>query len=88
VRTQHAAELLFGVYLAAALCHGEDLAPRAFVITPVHSNAIMLTCTPALPLDFQRHTTSGFDSTLTRHKIRAFVGYSRSGFCILPDNRR
>ena len=26
-----------------ALCHGQDLTPRAYVITPVHSNAIILT---------------------------------------------
>jgi hypothetical protein len=43
VRKRHAAGLLFGVYLAAALCHGQDLTPRAYVITPVHSNAIILT---------------------------------------------
>ena len=38
-RKRHAAGLLFGVYLAAGLCHGQDLTPRAYVITPVHSKA-------------------------------------------------
>lgn len=43
VRKRHSAGLLFGVCLAAALCHGQDLTPRAYVITPVHSNAVILT---------------------------------------------
>jgi hypothetical protein len=43
VRKWHSAGLLFGVCLAAALCHGQDLTPRAYVITPVHSNAVILT---------------------------------------------
>jgi hypothetical protein len=34
--------LLIGGYLAAGLCRAQDLAPRAYVITPVHSNAITL----------------------------------------------
>ncbi len=43
VRKRYSAGLLFGVCLAAALCHGQDLTPRAYVITPVHSNAVILT---------------------------------------------
>jgi hypothetical protein len=43
VRKRHSAGLLFAVCLAAVLCHGQDLTPRAYVITPVHSNAIILT---------------------------------------------
>ena len=35
--------LLFGVCLAAAICRAQDLAPRAYVITPLHSNAVNLT---------------------------------------------
>jgi hypothetical protein len=34
--------LLFGEYLAAGICRAQDLAPRAYVITPVRSNAITL----------------------------------------------
>jgi hypothetical protein len=34
--------LLFGGYLAVGICRAQDLAPRAYVITPVHSNAITL----------------------------------------------
>lgn len=43
VRKRHSAGLLFGVCLAAALCHGQDLTPRAYIITPFHSNAVILT---------------------------------------------
>jgi hypothetical protein len=43
VRKRHSVSLLFAICLAAALCHGQDLTPRAYVITPVHSNAIILT---------------------------------------------
>lgn len=35
--------VLFAVYLAADACHAQDLAPRAYLITPIHSNAITLT---------------------------------------------
>ena len=34
---------LFGALLACAVCLGQDLSPRAYVITPVHSNAVVLT---------------------------------------------
>ncbi len=34
---------LFGVFFACATCQGQDLTPRAYVITPIHSNAIVLT---------------------------------------------
>jgi hypothetical protein len=40
---RHSAGLLFGLCFAAALCQGQDLTPRAYVITPVHSNAVILT---------------------------------------------
>jgi hypothetical protein len=43
VRKRHSAGLLFAIGLAAAVCHGQDLTARAYVITPVHSNAILLT---------------------------------------------
>src|SRR5271156_4872449 len=43
VRKLHAVGLVLSVCLAVALCHGQDLTPRAYVITPVHSNAIILT---------------------------------------------
>ena len=42
-RKQYVAGLVFGVCLAGALCNGQDLTPRAYVITPNHSNAIILT---------------------------------------------
>jgi len=29
--------------LAAAVCHAQDLIPRAYVITPIHTNAVILT---------------------------------------------
>lgn len=35
--------VFFSVYLAADVCRAQDLAPRAYVITPVHSNAVTLT---------------------------------------------
>jgi len=35
--------VFFSVPLAADLCQAQDLAPRAYVITPVHSNAATLT---------------------------------------------
>ena len=35
--------MLWRVPLAAAVCKGQDLAPRAYVITPVHWNAVILT---------------------------------------------
>jgi hypothetical protein len=34
---------LFGTLLACTTCLGQDLSPRAYVITPVHSNAVILT---------------------------------------------
>jgi hypothetical protein len=34
--------LVFGLFFAS-VCHAQDLAPRAYVITPVHSNAITIT---------------------------------------------
>ena len=37
------AGLLFGVCFASALCHAQSLAPRAYLITPVHANAVTLT---------------------------------------------
>jgi hypothetical protein len=37
------AGLLFSVFLACSRCHGQDLAPRAYVITPVHANAVIFT---------------------------------------------
>ncbi len=33
---------LFGFFLASVACNGQDLTPRAYVITPIHSNAIIL----------------------------------------------
>ena len=33
----------FGVLLACTVCQGQDLTPRAYVITPIHSNAVVLT---------------------------------------------
>jgi hypothetical protein len=35
--------LIFSACLAAGNCHAQDLAPRAYLITPVHSNAVTLT---------------------------------------------
>jgi hypothetical protein len=35
--------LLFGFYLACGTCHAQDLAPRAYLITPLHANAVTLT---------------------------------------------
>jgi hypothetical protein len=34
---------LFGALLACTPCLGQDLTPRAYVITPIHSNAVVLT---------------------------------------------
>jgi len=35
--------VFFSVYLAADFCYAQDLAPRAYLITPIHSNAVTLT---------------------------------------------
>jgi hypothetical protein len=35
--------LLLSLCIAMSVCHAQDLAPRAYVITPLHSNAITLT---------------------------------------------
>jgi len=35
--------LLCGVCLACTICLGQDLTPRAYVITPIHTNAVILT---------------------------------------------
>jgi len=35
--------LFFCVYLAPGVSHAQDLAPRAYLITPIHSNAVTLT---------------------------------------------
>ena len=35
--------VLLGVFLAAGVCYAQDLAPRAYLITPVHSNAVTVT---------------------------------------------
>jgi hypothetical protein len=35
--------LFFSGCLAAGNCHAQDLAPRAYLITPIHSNAVTLT---------------------------------------------
>lgn len=34
--------MLFGVCLAVDVCRAQDLAPRAYLITPIHSNAITM----------------------------------------------
>ena len=35
--------VFLSIYLAADVCRAQDLAPRAYLITPVHSNAVTLT---------------------------------------------
>jgi hypothetical protein len=35
--------VLLGVYFAGNVCYAQDLAPRAYLITPIHSNAVTLT---------------------------------------------
>jgi hypothetical protein len=42
-RKRRAVGLLFAFCFTAALCHSQDLTPRAYVITPIHSNGIILT---------------------------------------------
>jgi hypothetical protein len=34
---------LIGALLACPVCQGQDLSPRAYVITPIHSNAVIIT---------------------------------------------
>jgi hypothetical protein len=43
VRKRRLEGMLFALCLTSALCHGQDLTPRAYVITPVRSNAVILT---------------------------------------------
>jgi hypothetical protein len=38
-----AAAFIFSVCTAVGICYAQDLAPRAYVITPLRSNAITLT---------------------------------------------
>jgi len=38
-----AAGVVFSACITVGICHAQDLAPRAYVITPLHSNAITLT---------------------------------------------
>jgi hypothetical protein len=38
-------KLLFCLCAASDVCHGQGLSPRAYVITPIHSNAVTLTYT-------------------------------------------
>jgi hypothetical protein len=42
-RKRYAAGLFLGVCLAVALYDAQDLAPRAYLITPVHWNAVIVT---------------------------------------------
>jgi hypothetical protein len=42
-RKRYAAGLFLGLCLAVVLCDAQDLAPRAYVITPVHWNAVIVT---------------------------------------------
>jgi hypothetical protein len=40
---RYAAGLFLGVCLAVVLCDAQDLAPRAYVVTTVHWNAVIVT---------------------------------------------
>src|SRR5271154_7351335 len=40
---RRSAGVILGVCIAVGICRAQDLAPRAYVITPLHSNAITLT---------------------------------------------
>jgi hypothetical protein len=42
-RKRYAAGLFLGACLVVTLCDAQDLAPRAYVITPVHWNAVIVT---------------------------------------------
>lgn len=42
-RKRYAAGLFLGVSLVVTLCDAQDLAPRAYVVTPVHWNAVIVT---------------------------------------------
>src|SRR5215831_11419499 len=35
--------VLCALWLGSGICRAQDLAPRAYVITPLHSNAVILT---------------------------------------------
>lgn len=37
------AVVLMSILFGAGVCHAQDLAPRAYVITPIHTNAVVLT---------------------------------------------
>ncbi len=43
VAKQRLTGLLFSVCFACSVCYAQDLAPRAYLITPVHANAVTLT---------------------------------------------
>jgi hypothetical protein len=43
VKRRRTAALLWSACLSSSLCCAQDLSPRAYIITPIHSNAVVLT---------------------------------------------
>jgi hypothetical protein len=83
--------LLFCGFFVASLCQAQDLTPRAYVITPVHSNAIILTYSlshggilfdPSLPINDATGTLSAPILTLF-HSFNLF-GRSANASISLP----
>ena len=83
--------LLFAVGLSSARCHSQDLAPRAYIIAPIHSNAVVLTYSylnggilfdPSIPIT---NASSQIDlATLSLFHTFNFFGRSASITASLP----
>lgn len=75
--------LLFSIFLFSALCFAQDLAPRAYVITPVHGNAVTLAYSfydGSIVFDNTLPITgaSGKNNVLTISYYHAFSFFGRS----------
>jgi hypothetical protein len=86
-----AAALIFGLVMVSLMCDGQDLAPRAYVITPIHSNAIVLTYSffdggilfdPTIPIT-NAHSQIDVASFSLFHTLN-FFGRSASFTATLP----
>lgn len=68
--------MFLSVYLAAVVCRAQDLAPRAYLITPVHSNAVTLTYS-FFDGDFLSEGTAPITGATARAHVAVF-NYSHS----------
>lgn len=85
------AGMLAGLCLAVTLCHAQGLSPRAYVITPTHSNAVIFTYSlqagdvvfdPSIPVQ-NAHGRISTELTTYYHGFN-FVGRSANASISLP----